>query len=176
MKMVMMRTRKQNLGVVNLVHKFITSAYSSSSSGGGFRPPPVQPQRRVVVTGLGLVTPLGTGVQTSWDQLLAGKTGVRALTVQDLKLTDDKLLQMLPSQVAAPVLHGTSPGAFDDSKWQNLVAPHFITYALCAAEEALTDANWHPQEPSALEHTVLAPLTGGMSFEFPSLYHIFYLF
>jgi len=71
-----------------------------------------------IVAGLGLVTPLGTGVQTSWDQLLAGKTGVRALTVQDLKLTDDKLLQMLPSQVAAPVLHGTSPGAFDDSKWQ----------------------------------------------------------
>lgn len=59
---------------------------------------------------------------------------------------------------------------------QNLVAPHFITYALCAAEEALTDANWHPQEPSGLEHTVLASLTGGMSFEFPSLYHIFYLF
>jgi hypothetical protein len=49
---------------------------------------------------------------------------------------------------------------------QNLVAPHFITYALCAAEEALTDANWHPQEPSGLEHTVLASLTGGMSFEF----------
>ncbi|CAM6028245.1 unnamed protein product [Sphagnum balticum] len=156
-----MRTRKQNLGVVKMVHKFITSAYSSSSSGGGFRPPPVQPQRRVVVTGLGLVTPLGTGVQTSWDQLLAGKTGVRALTVQDLKLTDDKLLQMLPSQVAAPVLHGTSPGAFDDSQWKNLVAPHFITYALCAAEEALTDANWHPQEPSGLEHTGVA-IGGGI--------------
>lgn len=45
---------------------------------------PPQPSRRVVVTGLGLVTPLGVGVVAVWERLLAGATGVRRLTAEDL--------------------------------------------------------------------------------------------
>ena len=49
-----------------------------------FGAPPVVAPRRVVVTGLGLVTPLGVGVQAVWEALLAGKTGIRALKAEDL--------------------------------------------------------------------------------------------
>lgn len=49
-----------------------------------FGDPPALPQRRVVVTGIGMVTPLGVGVADSWQSLLAGRTGVRRLQAEDL--------------------------------------------------------------------------------------------
>lgn len=49
-----------------------------------FQAPPAPPHRRVVVTGIGLVTPLGVGVSRVWDRLLGGETAVRALTEEDL--------------------------------------------------------------------------------------------
>lgn len=55
-----------------------------SSLADPFGSPPSEAPRRVVVTGLGLVTPLGVGVQAVWEALLAGRTGVRALTEEDL--------------------------------------------------------------------------------------------
>lgn len=124
-------------------------------------PPPEIPQRRVVVTGLGLVTPLGAGVQVSWDRLIALKTGVQALSAESLRLKDPGLLQQLPSRVAALVPRGSAAGDFDVEKWLNSTSPAFIAYAQCAAEEALTDANWHPQDAADLERTGVA-IGGGI--------------
>lgn len=70
------------------------------------------------MAGLGLVTPLGTGVQSSWENLIGLKTGVRALSAEDLKLKVSSLLQQIPSRVAALVPRGSSPGEFDATKWQ----------------------------------------------------------
>ncbi|WP_420962233.1 beta-ketoacyl-ACP synthase II [Brucella sp. IR073] len=98
--------------------------------------------RRVVITGLGLVSPLASGVEESWSRLLAGKSGARRVTEFEV---DD-----LPCQIACriPVGDGTD-GTFNadlhmEPKEQRKVDP-FIVYAMGAADQALDDANWHPE-------------------------------
>jgi len=78
------------------------------------------------MAGLGLVTPLGAGVQASWDQLIALKTGVQALSAESLRLKDTGFLQQLPSRVAALVPRGSAASDFDVEKWQvnQSVPPH----------------------------------------------------
>ncbi|HEY5598291.1 MAG TPA: beta-ketoacyl synthase N-terminal-like domain-containing protein, partial [Kiloniellales bacterium] len=62
--------------------------------------------RRVVVTGLGLVTPLGTGVKPVWERLIDGQSGIRA--IQSFDVSD------LPAKIAGQVQHGeTAEGAFN---------------------------------------------------------------
>jgi 3-oxoacyl-[acyl-carrier-protein] synthase II len=98
-------------------------------------------ERRVVVTGLGLVTPLATGVSLSWERLLRGETAVARCS-----RVDPERLARLPCQIAAEVAHGTGEGEFDLERW---VPPElrrhtrpFIHYALAAGEQALADAGW----------------------------------
>ncbi|MGH6762773.1 MAG: beta-ketoacyl-ACP synthase II [Phyllobacterium sp.] len=98
--------------------------------------------RRVVITGLGLVSPLAANVETSWSRLLAGQSGARRVTEFEV---DD-----LPCQIACrvPVGDGTD-GTFNADEWmepkeQRKVDP-FIIYAVAAADQALADADWHPQ-------------------------------
>eukprot|EP00026_Physarum_polycephalum_P009003 Phypoly_transcript_09111.p1 GENE.Phypoly_transcript_09111~~Phypoly_transcript_09111.p1 ORF type:complete len:462 (+),score=52.69 Phypoly_transcript_09111:37-1422(+) len=102
-------------------------------------PQDVEQQRRVVVTGLGLVTPLGVGVQATWDKLIAGKSGVKAITEFDVS--------SLPTKIAAIVPRGTGPNEFDPTKWipreMGKLAP-FIEFAMSTAEQALEDAKWFP--------------------------------
>ncbi|KAK1439781.1 hypothetical protein QVD17_05601 [Tagetes erecta] len=134
-----------------------------SSSAEPFKPPPVISQRRVVVTGLGMVTPLGCGVEATWKRLIKGESGIRALSIEDLKMSGfEKNTQLytfdqLTSKVAAIVPCGTEPGEFNESLW--LDSKHgksiarFISYALCAADEALRDANWIPTKQEDKENT-----------------------
>ena len=97
--------------------------------------------RRVVVTGMGLVSPLGCGVDVSWERLIAGQSGIRA--IQSFDVSD------LPAKVAAQVPPGeTADGGFNADDW---VPPKdqrrmdtFIIYALAATEEAVRDADWKP--------------------------------
>lgn len=75
--------------------------------------------RRVVVTGLGLVTPLGIGVQQSWSKLIAGECGV--VSLKDLPSPNPGLpgFDTLPSQVGAIVKRtgGKNLGGFDSTEW-----------------------------------------------------------
>lgn len=110
------------------------------------------PRHRVVVTGLGLVTPLGVGVATSWHKLLNGACGIRKLPS----------LKGLPSEIAAPVPRGLGAAEFDASQ-HRLLAPGddlsmstFIHFALAAAGEALDSAGWHPVTPSDRQRTGVA--------------------
>jgi 3-oxoacyl-[acyl-carrier-protein] synthase II len=98
--------------------------------------------RRVVVTGMGLVSPLGCGVGVNWERLIAGQSGIRA--IQSFDVSD------LPAKIAAQVPPGeTADGGFNADDW---VAPKdqrrmdtFIIYALAATEEAVRDADWKPE-------------------------------
>ncbi len=97
--------------------------------------------RRVVVTGLGLVTPIGTGVETAWKHLMAGQSGARAITGFE---TSD-----LPAKIACTVERGDGSGiTFDPDAWvepkEQRRIDHFITYGLAAAQQALDDADYRP--------------------------------
>lgn len=149
----------------------LTRRHLSSSFGP---PPPVTP-RRVVVTGIGMVTPLGCGVQTTWKRLIEGECGVRAITPEDLKMnssfdTETQLytFDQLTSKVAAVVPCGTKTGEFNADLWLNSKehrsVSRFIGYALCAADEALKDAKWAPTEQEQKErtNTRVSLLVGGL--------------
>ncbi|KAL9238072.1 hypothetical protein vseg_012547 [Gypsophila vaccaria] len=124
---------------------------------------PLSHRRRVVVTGLGMVTPLGCGVDTTWKRLLDGDSGITGITSGDLKLdsfdaeTRSHVFDQITSKVAAVVPSGTCPGRFNDLLWcnpkENKSVSRFIGYALCAADEALRDASWAPTEKLQKERT-----------------------
>lgn len=78
--------------------------------------PMTQNLRRVVVTGLGLVTPLGTGVTRSWSRLIDSNCAVVSTKGKVHKLTNSSY-DTCPSQVAALVNHGTGDGDFNVENW-----------------------------------------------------------
>jgi 3-oxoacyl-[acyl-carrier-protein] synthase II len=97
--------------------------------------------KRVVVTGLGMVSPLASGVEATWRRLLAGESG--AARVETFNVSD------LPCQIAAQIPLGSAPDAFRPDEWmepkeQRRVDP-FIIYAVAAATQALKDADWAPK-------------------------------
>ncbi len=94
--------------------------------------------KRVVITGMGLVTPLGVGLENVWKQLLAGKSGIRAITSFDVS--------DLPTKIAGQVPHGKGEGELDleqyfDIQERRRLEP-FLHYAIVAAVEAIKHAGW----------------------------------
>jgi 3-oxoacyl-[acyl-carrier-protein] synthase II len=98
--------------------------------------------RRVVVTGLGLVTPLACGVEESWSALLAGKSGASAIT----KFKTEDLATKIACQV--PRGDGTA-GTFNPDQWvdpkEQRRMDDFIIYGLAAAKQAVVDSGWEPK-------------------------------
>jgi 3-oxoacyl-[acyl-carrier-protein] synthase II len=98
--------------------------------------------RRVVVTGIGMVTPLGSTAPVTWSNLIAGKNG--AARVENFDVSD------LAAQIACQIKRGDgTDGTFNpdltmEPKEQRKV-DDFIIYAMAAADEALNDAGWHPK-------------------------------
>lgn len=99
--------------------------------------------RRVVVTGLGMVTPLASGVEATWERLLAGESGAGPITRFDPKDVTTKYACEIPTGDG-------SNGTFNPDDW---MAPKdrrkvddFILYGMAAAEQAVTDANWKPED------------------------------
>jgi 3-oxoacyl-[acyl-carrier-protein] synthase II len=98
--------------------------------------------RRVVVTGVGMVSPLGCGAEASWQRLIAGESG--GAKIEGFETSD------LACRIACQIPRGDgSDGSFNPDQWmepkeQRKVDP-FIVYAMTAATQALQDAAWKPQ-------------------------------
>ena len=97
--------------------------------------------KRVVVTGLGMVSPLACGVEPTWRRLLAGESG--AGRIENFDVSD------LPCQIAAQVPRGDAPDAFRPDEWmepkEQRKVDDFIIFAAAAATQALKDADWAPK-------------------------------
>jgi 3-oxoacyl-[acyl-carrier-protein] synthase II len=97
--------------------------------------------RRVVVTGLGMVTPLGCGVETTWQRLVAGESGAAQIDRFDVSDLACKIACMIPYGDGS---NGTyNPDSWMEAKEQRKV-DKFIVFAMCAAKQALDDAGWKP--------------------------------
>ncbi|MGH7057303.1 MAG: beta-ketoacyl-ACP synthase II [Acetobacteraceae bacterium] len=98
--------------------------------------------RRVVVSGMGIVCPLGLGVETVWQRLINGHSGIVAIQSFDVS--------QLPSKIAGQVPPGTkAEGGLDISEWiaakDQRKMDRFIQLAIIAAEQAVADSGWRPE-------------------------------
>ena len=106
--------------------------------------------RRVVVTGLGLVTPLADGVEASWSRILDGQSGAGPITLFDP--------EGLATTYACEVPRGDgtdgtfNPDTYMEPKEQRKVDT-FIQFGLAAAQQAVEDSGWAPQDAESLERT-----------------------
>ena len=108
--------------------------------------------RRVVVTGLGAVTPLAAGIKATWKRLIESHSGLVSTS------SKGPAFEALPSRVAGLV----PQGSVEDGKWQardwlstseERQMALFAQYAIAATQEALDDAGWHPTTEQDLEST-----------------------
>jgi 3-oxoacyl-[acyl-carrier-protein] synthase II len=111
--------------------------------------------RRVVVTGMGMLTPLGCGVETTWSRLIQGESGARK--VDRFDVSD------VACHIACTIPRGDgSDGTYNPDQWmepkEQRKVDDFIVYAMCAARQAIEDSGWKPT--SYDEQTVTGVLIG----------------
>ncbi len=102
--------------------------------------------RRVVVTGIGLLTPLGFGAEANWDRLMKGESGIGPITSFDVS--------DLPAKIAGQIPLGeTSEGLFNVDDWVDKKIQRrmdtFIIYGIAAASQAVEDSGWVPGDDEA---------------------------
>src|ERR1700760_3607314 len=136
------------------VHRLIVAGRRSRSG--------VQEMRRGVVTGWGMVSPVGCGVEPTWKRILNGDSGARKIETFDVS--------DLPSKIACVVPRGDgsdascNPDQWMEPKDQRKV-DDFIIFAMAAARQALDDADWHPQseDDRCATGTMIGSGIGGLS-------------
>jgi 3-oxoacyl-[acyl-carrier-protein] synthase II len=118
--------------------------------------------RRVVVTGLGMVSPLGCGVETTWKRILNSESGAKKIDTFDVS--------DLTSRIACVVRRGDgSNGSFNPDQWMEpkdqRKVDDFIIFAMCAAKQALDDAGWHPatEEERCASGVMIGSGIGGLT-------------
>lgn len=105
--------------------------------------------RRVVVTGLGIVSPLGVGVEHNWAEITSGKSGIRKIEHFDVSDIASQIAGIIPRGDAAGYYN---PDRFMEPKEQRKV-DEFIVYGMAAAQEAIEDAGWTPSDEESLNRT-----------------------
>ena len=113
--------------------------------------------RRVVITGLGLLTPLGNGVEVSWKRLIAGQSGAGLITAFDTTDYACKIACEIPTVDGRGGGAPGQEGAFDAaqllSSKERRKIDYFILYAIAAADEAVKDSGWVPETEEDRDRT-----------------------
>jgi 3-oxoacyl-[acyl-carrier-protein] synthase II len=98
--------------------------------------------RRVVVTGMGMLTPLGCGVETTWARLIKGESGAKQIDTFDVSDVSCRIACVIPRGDG-------SDGTYNPDQWmepkEQRKVDDFIVYAMCAARQALDHAGWRPK-------------------------------
>ncbi|MFS2225706.1 beta-ketoacyl-ACP synthase II [Pantoea sp. B65] len=117
--------------------------------------------KRIVVTGCGIISPLGCGTEIVWRRLLEGRSGIRSLSAEIAEGTGISVAGQVPLLSADPEA-GYEPERFIPAKERKKM-DRFIEFALIAAQEALTQAGWHPanEEERQRTATIIASGVGG---------------
>lgn len=123
-------------------------------------PPRVMPQRRVVVTGLGLVSPLGCGVSPTWSNLIQGSCGTRLIRNVDVSNIPSKVAaqgECVEKNLLAVLRGSTDSHPFILSEWVpkewHSQIPLFVGFALAAASQAIQDSGWDGDRTTAGLHS-----------------------
>ena len=118
--------------------------------------------RRVVVTGLGMVSPLGCGVEPTWKRILNSESGAKRIDTFDVS--------DLACQIACVIPRGDGAGGtYNPDQWMDVRdqrrVDEFIVFAMCAAKQALDDAGWHPEsyEDQCATGTMIGSGIGGIN-------------
>ena len=125
--------------------------------------------RRVVITGLGMVTPLGWGVEHTWKALLAGQSGANRISAFDPTDYACKIACEVPRIDGRGGGGPDVPGAYDPDKTMSprdqRRVDDFILYGMAAVDEAVRDANWTPEDEHERQRTgvMMGSGIGGLS-------------
>jgi len=106
--------------------------------------------RRVVVTGIGVVSPLASGAEITWDRLLKGESGIRGIQAFDVQDLPCKIAGMVPRGDAAS--GGFNADSFVPPKDQRKM-DSFIVFAMGAASQAIEDSGWKPEDEESRQRT-----------------------
>jgi 3-oxoacyl-[acyl-carrier-protein] synthase II len=97
-------------------------------------------KRRVVVTGIGAITPLSCNIDETWKRLINGDSGISRITAFDVENSD------IACKIAGQVKDGTGAGEFDINKYidpkEQKKMDRFIHFAIAAADDAIADSGW----------------------------------
>jgi 3-oxoacyl-[acyl-carrier-protein] synthase II len=112
--------------------------------------------RRVVVTGIGCISPLGSNVKSSWDALISKKSGITKITKFNVDLLQSKIAGSIKKDDFMPDIF------IDARKLRTMDL--FMQYGIIAATEAIEDSGWHPKDELSLDKTgvVLGSGVGGL--------------
>lgn len=109
--------------------------------------------RRVVVTGMGMVSPLGVGVDHNWSAITTGQSGLRKIERFDASDISSQIAGLVPyASEGYEGSHAFNPDKYAEPKEQKKIDT-FILYALAAASEAVEDSGWKPTDSESLERT-----------------------
>jgi 3-oxoacyl-[acyl-carrier-protein] synthase II len=111
----------------------------------------------IVVTGMGVVSPLGVGAGVNWERLTAGRSGIVANTRFDVSAFSSRIAGLVPDKTNDP--HGFDPLDFMDPK-DIKKTDYFIRYGLGAAAEAIEQSGWKPETEEDRQATAVIIGTG----------------